>query len=127
MLNCRLGAVHVLLGETAKGERALQLALDIAGDAGSPWIEVQAHVELGRAHAQRGRSSRADGGRRRTRGQSGNTKVSMGTAGSVERKEAGGGGILTIHKIASYRNGTNSRRNWVARYGVIRDNGHFNV
>src|SRR5690606_24213819 len=51
MLHFRLGVVSMLLGDTPGGEHALQLALDIAGDAGLPWIEVRAHLELGRSYA----------------------------------------------------------------------------
>ncbi|MBW1877759.1 MAG: protein kinase [Deltaproteobacteria bacterium] len=54
-LHFRTGVVSILLGNLRTGERALQLALDIASDAGIPWVEVRAHVELGRSYLQRGR------------------------------------------------------------------------
>ncbi len=53
-LHLHLGAVRLLLGDTAQGQRALQLALDIAADAGLPWIEVRAHVALGRHFVLKG-------------------------------------------------------------------------
>jgi len=56
MLHFRTGVVSVLLGDARTGERALQLALDIASDASIPWVEVRAHVELGRSYLNRGRS-----------------------------------------------------------------------
>lgn len=59
LLHFRLGVVRLLLGDGSGGEHALQLALDIAGDAGMPWIEVRAHLELGRNYAQRGRNTLA--------------------------------------------------------------------
>ena len=55
MLHQKLGAVNLLLGDTAGGERSLQLCLDIATDAGLPWIEVHAHVALGKSYLQRGK------------------------------------------------------------------------
>jgi len=54
-LHFRTGVVSILLGDLRTGERALQLALDIASDAGIPWVEVRAHVELGRSYLHRGR------------------------------------------------------------------------
>ncbi len=55
MLGLRSGVVHALLGDLRKAEAALQISLDIASDAGLPWIEARAHVELGRLHLHRGR------------------------------------------------------------------------
>jgi class 3 adenylate cyclase/tetratricopeptide (TPR) repeat protein len=55
LLSLRLGALLTLTGEVTQGERHLQIALDIASDAGVPWIEVRAHVALGRSHQERGR------------------------------------------------------------------------
>lgn len=60
MLHYRYGAVSLLLGDTQTGERALQLALDVSSDAGLPWIEVRAHLELGRSYAQRGKNRMAN-------------------------------------------------------------------
>jgi len=54
-LNCRLGVVSLLLGDTSAGEAALHLALDVAADVGLPWIEVRAHLELGRSYLHRGK------------------------------------------------------------------------
>lgn len=54
-LNVHLGKVCLALGDRDAGQRALQLALDTASDAGLPWIEVQAHVELGRCYLESGR------------------------------------------------------------------------
>lgn len=59
MLHFRIGRLQVLRGEAGSGERALQLSLDIAADAGLPWIEVRAHLELGKSYRQRGRASLA--------------------------------------------------------------------
>lgn len=50
MLRLRLGVVSLLLGDNAAGLSALRVALDIAEEAGLGWIEVQAHLELGRHH-----------------------------------------------------------------------------
>jgi class 3 adenylate cyclase/tetratricopeptide (TPR) repeat protein len=58
-LHFRIGVVSILLGDLRTGERALQLALDIACDAGIPWVEVRAHVELGRSYLNRGRAKLA--------------------------------------------------------------------
>jgi tetratricopeptide (TPR) repeat protein len=55
LLSLRFGIVALLLGDTKKGEKSLHVALDIAGDAGLPWVEVRAHLELGRSYLQRGR------------------------------------------------------------------------
>ncbi len=49
-LRLRLGVVSLLLGDNAAGLSALRVALDIAEEAGLGWIEVQAHLELGRHH-----------------------------------------------------------------------------
>jgi class 3 adenylate cyclase/tetratricopeptide (TPR) repeat protein/tRNA A-37 threonylcarbamoyl transferase component Bud32 len=54
MLHLHLGAVRLLQGDTVGGQRALQLSLDIAADAGLPWIEVRAHVALGRHYLLKG-------------------------------------------------------------------------
>lgn len=54
MLSYRSGALSRLLGEERRAERSLQVALDISGDAGLPWIEVRAHLELGRLYLARG-------------------------------------------------------------------------
>ena len=56
MLNLRLGAVCLALGDPKHGERALTLALDVASDAGLPWIEIGAHLQLGRHWNYRGRN-----------------------------------------------------------------------
>lgn len=55
-LNLKAGAVSLLLGDTDRGVRSLNLALDIASDAGLPWIEARAHLELGRSYLERGRT-----------------------------------------------------------------------
>ncbi len=55
MLALRLGVVAMLLGDSRRGEKSIQLALDIASDAGISWVEVRAHVELGRSYLQRGK------------------------------------------------------------------------
>ncbi|TVQ91979.1 MAG: tetratricopeptide repeat protein [Deltaproteobacteria bacterium] len=60
MLNYRSGAVSRLLGDEARAERSLQLSLDISSDAGLPWIEIRAHLELGRLLLTRGKILRAD-------------------------------------------------------------------
>jgi len=54
MLSYRSGALSRLLGEERRAERSLQVALDISGDAGLPWIEIRAHLELGRLYLARG-------------------------------------------------------------------------
>ena len=59
MLNYRSGAVSRLLGEDARAERSLHVALDISSDAGLPWIEVRAHLELGRVYMSRGKLTMA--------------------------------------------------------------------
>jgi serine/threonine protein kinase/tetratricopeptide (TPR) repeat protein len=53
MLCCQLGAVLQLQGDDVAAVRHLRVALDISGDAGIPWVEAQAHLELGGAFAQR--------------------------------------------------------------------------
>lgn len=58
-LHLHLGKVSVALGDRENGTRALQLALDIAADAGLPWVEVRAHVQLGRAYLEVGRHTLA--------------------------------------------------------------------
>lgn len=60
MLSYRSGALSRLLGEEKRAERALQVALDISSDAGLPWIEVRAHLELGRLFLNRGRMALAE-------------------------------------------------------------------
>ncbi|MBA2321162.1 MAG: tetratricopeptide repeat protein [Deltaproteobacteria bacterium] len=55
MLNLRYGGAALVLGDLRAGERALQIALDVSSDVGLPWIEVPAHLELGRHYHQRGR------------------------------------------------------------------------
>ena len=55
MLRYRIGTLNITMGDAARGERDLQLALDISSDAGLPWIEVRAHVALGESYMQRGR------------------------------------------------------------------------
>jgi len=54
MLHLRLGVVRLLLGSVQAGRAALQLALDIAAEAGLPWIEVRAHIALGRHYRLEG-------------------------------------------------------------------------
>ncbi|MFK7931593.1 MAG: protein kinase [Myxococcota bacterium] len=54
MLSYRSGALSRLLGEEQRAERSLQTALDISSDSGLPWIEVRAHLELGRLYLTRG-------------------------------------------------------------------------
>ena len=60
MLSYRSGALSRLLGEDRRAERSLQMALDIAGDAGLPWIEIRAHLELGRLYLARGNARLAE-------------------------------------------------------------------
>jgi serine/threonine protein kinase/tetratricopeptide (TPR) repeat protein len=59
MLNLSYGAVCLALGDAKSGERALQVALDVASDAGLPWIETRAHLHLGRHYHYRGRNQLA--------------------------------------------------------------------
>ncbi len=54
MLHLHLGRMQLLLGEPARGQRALAVALEVASEAGLPWIEGRAHLSLGRHHQQRG-------------------------------------------------------------------------
>jgi tetratricopeptide (TPR) repeat protein len=54
-LRLRLGVVQLALGETRHAVAALEVALDIAADAGLPWIESRAHLELGHAQITAGR------------------------------------------------------------------------
>ena len=58
-LQLRFGSVNLMLGDLRAGEYALQLALDIASDAGLPWVEVRAHLALGRSYLYRGKTSLA--------------------------------------------------------------------
>ena len=60
MLDLQLGIVLLLLGELADGHRRLVLALNVASDAGLPWIEARAHVALGRSYLQEGRADLAN-------------------------------------------------------------------
>lgn len=60
MLNYRSGAVSRLLGEESRAERSLQISLDISSDSGLPWIEIRAHLELGRLYLTRGKVNLAD-------------------------------------------------------------------
>ena len=59
MLQHSFGAVSLLLSDVARGERALHLALDIASDAGLPWIEARVHLALGRSYMHRSRMTLA--------------------------------------------------------------------
>src|SRR5262249_33426218 len=54
-LNLRVGVVLQSLESWAESQRRLLLALDAASEAGLPWIEARAHVELGRSYVQQGR------------------------------------------------------------------------
>ncbi len=60
MLNIRLGYVNLMLGDFDRGRYRMQLALEIASEAGLPWIEARAHVELGRSYLQERRLDLAD-------------------------------------------------------------------
>ncbi|MBX2803594.1 MAG: protein kinase [Myxococcales bacterium] len=60
MLQLRLGAVHLLLGDKAEGQRCLQLSLDLCSESGLPWIEARAHVQLGRNYSAQGRYELAE-------------------------------------------------------------------
>ncbi len=60
MLVCQTGIVSTMLGDSADGERSLRLALDIASDVGIHWVELRAHLELGKSYGQRGMASRGD-------------------------------------------------------------------
>lgn len=60
MLNYRAGALSRLLGEEKRAERNLQVALDVSSDAGLPWIEIRAHLELGRLYLTRGKVTLAE-------------------------------------------------------------------
>lgn len=53
-LNLSVGAVSLLLGDAVQGRSSLSLALDIAGDAGLPWIESRAHLRLGSSYLHAG-------------------------------------------------------------------------
>jgi serine/threonine protein kinase/tetratricopeptide (TPR) repeat protein len=54
MLRLRLGAVHLLVGDSRAGLRSLHLALDVANEASLSWLEAQAHLELGLYHLHSG-------------------------------------------------------------------------
>jgi class 3 adenylate cyclase/tetratricopeptide (TPR) repeat protein len=60
MLSLRSGATSRLLGDERRAERALRLSLDVSSDAGLSWIEVRAHLELGRLHLARGQIDQAE-------------------------------------------------------------------
>ncbi len=60
MLALNLGRVCGLLGDSRKAETSLQVALDIASEARIPWVEVRAHVELGRAYVQKSKFNLAN-------------------------------------------------------------------
>ncbi|NCG21050.1 MAG: protein kinase [Rhodobacterales bacterium] len=51
-LRLELGRTRLDLGELSAGLHEIQLALDISADAGLPWIEVRAHLELGKSYLQ---------------------------------------------------------------------------
>ncbi|TNE92596.1 MAG: tetratricopeptide repeat protein [Deltaproteobacteria bacterium] len=55
MLRLAHGLVLKTMGKVKRGEYALQIALDVAGDIGLPWVEVRAHLELGRSYMERGK------------------------------------------------------------------------
>ncbi|MEO0604583.1 MAG: tetratricopeptide repeat protein, partial [Myxococcota bacterium] len=55
MLDLHLGQVLILLGDLPAGRQRLQLALDIASDAGMPWIEGRSHLALARTYIQQSR------------------------------------------------------------------------
>lgn len=55
MLRLRIGSLLIVTGDVSRGQRALQLALDIASDACLPWVEVRAHVVLGRSYMDGGK------------------------------------------------------------------------
>lgn len=59
MLRLAQGLVLKTMGEVQRGERSLQIALDVAGDMGMPWVEVRAHLELGNSYMERGKLSLA--------------------------------------------------------------------
>jgi tetratricopeptide (TPR) repeat protein len=59
MLRLRLGAVSLALGETKAGLGALRGCIDVAEEARLPWLEVRAHLELGRHHLGAGERTRA--------------------------------------------------------------------
>ncbi len=60
MLALRSGSISELLGETRRAERSLQLALDISGDAGLPWIEVRTHLALSKINDAKGNADLAE-------------------------------------------------------------------
>lgn len=55
MLNLQAGSLSLMLGDVDRGKRAVTLALDIASDAGLPWIEARAHLALGRRYLAEGK------------------------------------------------------------------------
>lgn len=59
VLNLKIGAVSLLLGEVGRGRGCLSLALDIAGDAGLPWIENRAHLRIATSFLHEGRTKLA--------------------------------------------------------------------
>jgi tetratricopeptide (TPR) repeat protein len=59
MISCRLGIVLLLLGQRTTALQHLEVALDIASDAGLHWIEHLAHLEIGRAMTEAGDLERA--------------------------------------------------------------------
>ncbi len=59
MLHLHLGRMQLLLGEPRRGQRALGMALEVASEHGLPWVEIRAHLALGRHHQQRGALSLA--------------------------------------------------------------------
>lgn len=59
MIRLAHGLVLLIMGKVKAGEYALQLALDVASDIGLPWVEVRAHLELGRSYLERGKHTLA--------------------------------------------------------------------
>jgi serine/threonine protein kinase/tetratricopeptide (TPR) repeat protein len=55
MIALTLGEVELTLGDFSKANVAFTLALDIAGDAGVPWVEVPAHLHLGNSYLSQGK------------------------------------------------------------------------
>lgn len=54
LLRTRYGQVLLLSGELRQGVHQLRLALDQAGEASLPWLELGVHVALGRHHLEMG-------------------------------------------------------------------------